>query len=152
MNSKDLPEFKSISDFELSYNQAPQKPGVYLLRTKGGTIFHRILGETDILYIGSTENLKKRFYGYNHPGSSQYTNQKVKNFVVNLGHEAEFLWKEETDSDRAKITEHELISRYQREHHEFPPLNGASIRKMKLRLPTEKLEFKDNIDVDIHRA
>ena len=72
-----------------------KKSGVYLLRIKGGTIFPRILGETDILYIGSTENLKQRFYSYNHPGPSQHTNKKVKNFVVDLGHDAEFLWKEE---------------------------------------------------------
>jgi hypothetical protein len=53
-----------------------------------------------------------------------------------------------TDSDRARITEHELISRYQREHHEFPPLNGACIRKMKLKLLSEKLELKDEINID----
>ena len=148
MESKDFIEFKSISEFEKAHKEAGSGPGVYLLRTKGGVIFPRIVGETDILYIGSTKNLKRRFYSYNNPGATQYTNQKVKNFVVDLRHEAEFLWKEESDPERARITERELISRYQRDHHEYPPLNGASIRKMKLTLPTEKLNLTDEVKID----
>lgn len=148
MDSQDFPEFKSISDFVLAHKGATSKPGVYLLRIKGGTIFSRIVGETDILYIGSTKNLKKRFYSYNHPGPSQHTNKKVKNFVVNLGHDAEFMWKEESDPERARITENELILRYQRDHHEYPPLNGASIRKMKFSLPPEKLDLTDVVNID----
>ncbi|MCL4480015.1 MAG: hypothetical protein M1113_00815 [Candidatus Thermoplasmatota archaeon] len=62
MNSQDFPEFDSILDFELAHKQAPKKLGVFLLRTKVGTIFPGILGETDIFYIGSTVNLKQRFY------------------------------------------------------------------------------------------
>ena len=148
MNSQDFTEFESIADFELAHKQAPKKPGVYLLRIKGGTIFPRIVGETDILYIGSTKNLKRRFYSYNNPGATQYTNQKVRNFVVDLRHEAEFLWKEESDPERARITEHELISRYQKDHHEYPPLNGASIRKMNLTLPTEKINLTDEVKIE----
>jgi excinuclease UvrABC nuclease subunit len=79
------------------------------------------VGETDILYIGSTKNLKNRLNSYNNPGPSQYTNQEVRNFVVNLRHYAQFLWKEESDPERARITEHELISRFQRDHHEIHP-------------------------------
>jgi hypothetical protein len=41
---------------------------------------------------------------------SSGTNKKVKSFVVDLGHEAEFLLKEETDPEITRITELELIS------------------------------------------
>lgn len=148
MNSQEFSEFKSISDFGSAHKEATNNPGVYLLRTKGGVVFPRIVGEADILYIGSTKNLKKRFYSYNNPGSSQYTNQKVRNFVLNLGHVAEFLWKAESDPEKARIAEHELISRFQRDHHEYPPLNGTSIRKIKFTLPPEKITLTDEVNID----
>ncbi|MCL4336262.1 MAG: GIY-YIG nuclease family protein [Candidatus Thermoplasmatota archaeon] len=147
MISATLTDFKSISDFASAQKEAPKLPGIYVLRKKDAIKFPRINGETDILYIGSTDNLKRRFYGYNHPGKSQYTNQKVNNFVINLNHEAEFMWKVEPDPERARFTEHELLNRYQKDHHEFPPLNGASVRSLKLTLSPEKIGLLDELSM-----
>lgn len=148
MNSREFHDFGSPVDFASAPNNAPESPGVYILRIKDGIDFNRISGETDILYIGSTENLKRRFYSYNHPGKSQFTNQKVENFVINFKHPAEFIWKIESDKNAARVKEHELLARYMKEHHEFPPLNGASIRKLVITLLDENLNLRDNLSKD----
>lgn len=131
-----------MADFALAPRKAPKSPGVYILRMKNAEQFARIKGNTDILYIGSTSNLKSRFNGYNNPGKSQYTNLKVNNFVKNFKHEAEFMWKVEEGLESAKSSEHELLRRYLNEHHELPPLNGQDVRSLKITLPTEKLNIK----------
>ncbi|MCL4480677.1 MAG: GIY-YIG nuclease family protein [Candidatus Thermoplasmatota archaeon] len=148
MDSASLSDFGSPSDFTSAQSQAPILPGSYLLRMKGAVAFPRIKGKTDILYIGSTANLKKRFYSYNHPDKSQYTNQKVNNFVISYQHDAEFMWISIPDPERARVTENELLRKYQEDHHELPPLNGASVRSLKLTLPPEKLNFKDEVSIE----
>lgn len=148
MNSREFLGFGSAVDFASASKNAEESPGVYILRIKDGIDFNRISGETDILYIGSTENLKRRFYSYNHPGKSQFTNQKVENFVINFKHPAEFLWRIESDKNAAKVKEYELLARYMKEHHEFPPLNGASIRKLEITLRDENINLRDHLSTD----
>jgi predicted GIY-YIG superfamily endonuclease len=148
MISDKLTEFVKCFDFKEAPKQAPKLPGAYLLRLKGGKKFNRINGETDIVYIGSTDNLSRRFYGYNHPGRSQYTNQKVNDFVIKFGHDVEFMWKEEPDGESARITESELLKKYQKKHHEYPPLNGASVRSLEKTLTDEKLNLSDESSTD----
>lgn len=139
MKSADLSDFEGNADFDSAFKSAPEGPGVYFLRLKSGKTFPRINGETDIVYIGSSKNLKRRFNQYCNPGSTQWTNRKVKRFVKEYGHDSEFFWKK-TSSDRIKIEEHNLLRRFEQEHHEKPPLNGADSRNL-------KLEFKEDLHI-----
>jgi predicted GIY-YIG superfamily endonuclease len=136
IDSISLSDFSIPYDFDDASSQAPKVAGVYILRMRDGLKFKRIVGETDIVYIGSSSNLKRRIYQYNHPGPTQYTNRRVNNFVNVLCHQLEFMWKTVGD-DNQIITEHNLLRKYQNEHHEFPPLNGSDIRNLKLNLKDE---------------
>lgn len=148
MDSASLTNFGLPFDFASAQSHAPKSPGVYVLRIKGAKKFPRLLGETDILYIGSTNNLNRRFFEYNHPRKSKYTtNQKVNDFVNKYKNDAEFIWKTEQNAERARATESDLLRWYQDDHHEFPPLNGASVWTLKLTLPPEKINIKDKLDI-----
>jgi len=75
---------KGISDWrpstEYTIRQAPTRSGVYVIRMAGGRRFGRLRGESDILYIGSTEakrELRQRLRQYLHPGPTQWTNKRV---------------------------------------------------------------------------
>ncbi|MCW3994977.1 MAG: hypothetical protein NWE98_02360 [Candidatus Bathyarchaeota archaeon] len=83
-------------------NLAPESKGVYVLRKSGGIKFGRLVGESDILYIGCTDDpiggLKRRLRGYMNPGRTQWTNLRVKKATSK--HLAEIAWFV-TDSPQA---------------------------------------------------
>ncbi len=139
MKSADLRGFEEYADFDSAFKSAPEEPGVYFLRLKSGKPFSRIKGETDIVYIGSSKNLKRRFNQYYNPGRTQWTNRKIHRFVKEYGHDSEFFWKK-ISSDRIKIEEYNLLRRFEQEHHEKPPLNGADSRIL-------KSEFQEDLDI-----
>jgi excinuclease UvrABC nuclease subunit len=128
MNSSEFSDYRGPFNFDTAYRDAPEASGIYFLRLKSGKTFPRILGCTDIIYIGSTTNLKQRFNEYNHPGPTQWTNIKVNRFVKKYGHESEFFWKK-INEEEIEREEQKLLRRYEKEHHEKPPLNGADVRE-----------------------
>lgn len=125
---------------------APQKSGIYVIRMSGGKCFGRLQGETDIVYIGSTKQLKRRFYQFLHPGPTQWTNQRINQLLKKYSFEIAWL-----ENDNPKIPEHNLLRQFLAEHDEFPPLNRADIRKMGIKilqqvhvLPSMDKEVKTN--------
>ncbi|MDA8054347.1 MAG: GIY-YIG nuclease family protein [Thermoplasmatales archaeon] len=128
MKSTDFLDFEGPYSFDFAYKSAPENAGVYFLRLRMGRSFSRIKGETDIVYIGSSGNLKKRLRQYAHPGRSQWTNLKVNWFVKNYGHDSEFYWREYKNKDESETEEWKLLRNYEKDHHEKPPLNGADKR------------------------
>ena len=137
---------KGISDWrpftEYTIRQAPTQPGVYVIRMTGGQRFGRLRGESDILYIGSTEakrGLRQRLRQYLHPGPTQWTNKRVNQLAKK--YEMEVAWY---PCDEAGNLEHQLLRRYLEQHDELPPLNHASRKKLKKAL-LETIRVDDEV-------
>jgi excinuclease UvrABC nuclease subunit len=105
---------------------APEKPGAYVIRMSGGKLFPRLKGETDIVYIGSSKNLRRRFYWFLKPGPTQWTSQRINQFSKK--YRLEIAWLE---NDNPKNIEHNLLRDFLSQHDELPPLNRAYIRNLK---------------------
>jgi hypothetical protein len=128
MLSKDLgQEFSPWADLaDEALHQVPQDPGVYVLRLKAGTMFGRLKGLSDIIYIGKTERkLRNRIRGYLHPGRTQWTNIRVNKLLGRYS--LEFSWSRDRNP---KAREHGLLRRYLSEHDELPPLNHADVKTL----------------------
>ncbi len=95
-------------------------PGVYAI--KHSRMFPRLLGATDILYIGSTTGtLRNRIYQYYHCGETQFTNCRIRHCVDELGcFEMSYITCLEEDT---RSTEQEILLKFEMEHLELPPLN-----------------------------
>ena len=148
MISSQLPEgFSSWYSLNGAIKVAPQKSGTYVIRMSGGKCFGRLQGETDIVYIGSTERpLKRRFYEFLRPGPTQWTNQRINQLSKKFS--LEIAWSE---NDNPKIFEHNLLRQFLKEHDEFPPLNRADIRKLKIEL-NENITVSDTVGIEVKRA
>ena len=75
---------KGVSEWcpfsEESVKSAPKQYGIYIFRMAQSKCFKRLKGESDILYIGSTEGehgLRGRLQQYLHPGPTQWTNKRI---------------------------------------------------------------------------
>lgn len=101
----------------------PAAPGVYVIRRKQP--FGRFVGETDIAYIGSAasaQGLKGRIRQYFHPGPTQRTNQRIL-ALIERSDDLELSFVERPTADDARNLEKRLLSQYDAEHGELPPLN-----------------------------
>ena len=105
---------------------APIKGGVYIFRKLGGQSFGRLIGISNILYIGSSKrSLRQRLQQYFHPGPSQWTNKRIHEYAIKNSVEVSWLL-----CDEPKSFEHDLLREYLDEHGELPPLNASNIRKL----------------------
>jgi len=128
MISKDLDQqFCSWTDLvDGALAGVPEDQGVYVFRLKGGKVFGRLRGESDILYIGSTKKgLRSRIYQYLHPGPTQWTNIRVGK--LREKYQIELSWSKDRNP---KAAEHNLLVRYFRDHDELPPLNHADVKTL----------------------
>lgn len=94
---------------------APERPGVYYIAAPEA--FPRLKGSTDLLYIGSTKNLRKRLA--DHRCSIKRCALPWPGKALRMG------WSETKTAAEAKNREAILQSRYWNEHLELPPLNRA---------------------------
>ena len=107
----------------------PKQKGIYVLRKARGRPFGRLRGQSDLMYIGSTEaqgGLKQRMRQYWHPGPTQWTNKRIKG--ISKKHEMEVAW---CLCDEPGNLEHELLHKYLKGHDELPPLNHATKRLLR---------------------
>ena len=118
---------------------APSRSGTYIIRLKGGHVFGRLKGKSDIVYMGSTVNLRRRFYQFLHP-ASQLTNQRINNLAKR--YDFEIAWLE---NDEPRILEHNLLRQYLGEHDELPPLNYADVRKLE-KVLQETIRISGTVD------
>lgn len=136
MDSSDLGNFTQWQAFNAGeIVLAPQSKGVYAIRKAGGTKFGRLVGESDILYIGCTDEsvggLRRRLRGYVNPGRTQWTNKRVKKIISK--HPAEIAW---CVTNSPKSLECTLLQRYLADHDELPPLNNSEERTLESDLPS----------------
>lgn len=95
-------------------------PGVYLLRKKGK--FGRLVGNSDILYIGSSTDLYQRIYENYLLGRGGPTTKRIHTFLKKKNYldETEVAWCSESNF---KDIEKKLREKYENDHHELPPWN-----------------------------
>jgi len=132
MNSEDLRQhalaswrpFRPNAERQL-LRAIPESPGVYALRA--ARPFGRFVGESDIVYIGSTTRLRRRIRFYFHPGPTQLTNLRIRKMLKDRA-DVQLAFATSQDADEAKELEEHLLERYETEHGELPPFN-RQVRK-----------------------
>ena len=125
MDSKVLEEYgftRWYGMVEISKNKniVPPQAGVYIFRLKWS--FGRLRERSDILYIGSSENLYDRIvwnYLERHGGK---TTQRIHNYLFKKGYlkDVEVSW---VITNSYNELESKLLGIYEEEHHELPPWN-----------------------------
>ncbi|WP_017980964.1 GIY-YIG nuclease family protein [Methanocaldococcus villosus] len=107
---------------ELREEDIPEKPGVYVLRLN--KTFGRLIGKSDILYIGSTKNLRRRIWeNYIEGGENQKgTAKRIHDYLTKKGYlnEVEVSW---VIHENYREVERKLREDYENDHHELPPWN-----------------------------
>jgi len=149
MNSTHLSQFERRFSEWYPFNRhgiknAPEQPGVYVIRITQGRCFGRLKGKSDILYIGSCEakkGLRQRLQQYLHPGPTQWTNRRVNQLAKE--YQMEVAW---CLCDEPRNFEHDLLIRYLKDHDELPPLNRAGIRRL-YKTITETIGLTDQVTV-----
>ncbi len=109
---------------QIRSDQVPQLPGTYILRLAGAKCIGRLKGVSDILYIGSTVNLRRRIYQIVHPGPTQWTNKRISKLMQKYQIEIAWCGKLPHSLDPGEF-EKRLLKDYQQDHDELPPLNAA---------------------------
>jgi predicted GIY-YIG superfamily endonuclease len=126
-NSKEIKlKFKSwISFSDILKNpkelQLPTSKCVYIFRIQTRKI-ERLKGKSDILYIGQTSNLRRRFVNNYAKGRGGFTTQRIHKNLVNRGYAymVEVSWFETDDAEKI---EKELLNEFEEEHYEDPVWN-----------------------------
>ncbi len=111
------------------FKQAPKLPGVYIFHVDREKGIHRLKGESDIIYVGSTARgrggLRKRLRS--HGGSRLLTliEAEVGEIMVS--------WKDAPTHEKALFEEAEILWKYLQDHLELPPMNSqaSSLRNYK---------------------
>ena len=139
LSTQVLPKVEWIP-FKEVLGKVTKDKGVYFIRMKGGVTFHRLRGDSDIVYIGKATNqngFKGRFASYIHPGPTQHTNQKINAFAKKYELEVGFLPNRIVGNNNiiisSEILESTYLEGYESQHDELPPLNSATIRKFLLK-------------------
>lgn len=94
--------------------------------------FSRLIGTTQVLYIGQTGRLggdsdKSRLYGYNYPSGKHGRLIRSKaDRLIALGHEITLRWKVVETEEESRLQEARLLQMHLDEHLEFPPFNGKA--------------------------
>jgi len=125
MKSIDLPELKEWILFNQEIlEKLPASSGVYIIRNK--KCFGRLIGDSDILYIGKADNkkgLKHRIKFYFKPGINQRTSKRINALILgDYKDRIEISWMI-IDPENTKEKEKELLTKYLKDHGELPPWN-----------------------------
>lgn len=105
-------------------------PAVYALML--GERFPRLLGSSQVLYIGQTGQLggdsdRSRLYGHRYPSGPHGRLIRSKaDRLLDLGHTITFRWAVVEDKETSRRIEAALLQMHLDEHLEFPPFNGKS--------------------------
>lgn len=115
----------SLDNYEYVIEATPKLVGVYVIRYSGG-LFGRFNGESDILYIGKSENKRKFLKGeissYFKPGPTQTTRQRIRKYL-DMKIPMEIAYK---CIERPRYQEKDMLTKYEIEHWELPPFNRSS--------------------------
>ena len=127
MHSRDLAQFSKWVRFDTYLGprfteDIPCRSGVYVFRLDRS--FGRLVGESDILYIGSNARggtLYDRFMKNYLRGTGGRTTRRIHGYLFNRGYigKAEVSWIATEDVQLEK----DLLEQYEEQHHEIPPWN-----------------------------
>jgi len=151
MDSRQVSQIcKGVSEWhpfnEETVKSAPKQSGIYIFRMAQSKCFGRLKGETDILYIGSTEykgGLRERLQRYLRPGHKPGTNKRIH--AIAKKYDMEIAW---CLCGEASNLELELLGQYFVDHDELPPLNHAS-KKLLKKVLTETIGLKGKIELEV---
>lgn len=129
---------------EPALENAPRLPAVYVFRIKGSAC-GRLLGSSDIVYIGTTTKgwLSSRLTDHASQKDGRHWLTRIPDEVGSL----EVAWLKLEKHAAARLRESELLAQYSREHIELPPGNRQQSEKVYQdllyqlsKLPPEELE------------
>jgi hypothetical protein len=103
-----------------SLKLAPDSPGIYVLRMESRRAIERLVGSSDIVYIGCSADSTVRSRLTNH----YQTNGSFKRVLKEVG-EMELSWRCFKTDHEERLWESDLIAQYERKHIELPPLNRS---------------------------
>ena len=113
---------------EQASREAPKERGVYVIRGKDGRLFDRVNGESDIIYIGSSKNLRRRMKQYFKPiRKASSPTQRIKRFSEL--YQLEVAFAQTPDQEEPTFYEAIALQEYWTAHHEFPPVNHSTVMK-----------------------
>jgi hypothetical protein len=102
----------------------PKRFGIYKIRQTGGVLVSRLVGQSEILYIGRSGTSTNRTLGHRLlelvREGPHVAWPRVRRLREQLGLNLEFCYAE---SDEPEETEKVLLMVYEKEHYELPPLN-----------------------------
>jgi len=115
-------DWYKLVDVMLGKAVLPSTSGVYVLRLKHH--FGRLRGESDILYIGSTNDIQHRIIENFLKGKGGETTQRIHDYLFSKGYleSVEISW---VIRDDYEDLEKKLLKEYEDQHHELPPWNRA---------------------------
>jgi len=119
MKSTDIKGLSVWVDWSLgAVESAPSAPGVYILRMEGQKELRRVIGSSDIVYIGSSKKrtIKDRLKGHFRK------NRALDRVCKNVG-QLEVAWRSFATDENVELCECELIGRYEQDHVDLPPVN-----------------------------
>ena len=133
MNTNELAEIGfntwflfNISNRENLLNTLPTNFGVYVIAIDQP--FGRFIGESDIVYIGSTirknGGIRTRIKEHFKPGKSQQTNKRISE-LLNTNIFLRFSVVSKRKPNNARELEKKLLNKYVKQHGELPPLNRS---------------------------
>jgi hypothetical protein len=104
------------------FKGAPTSAGVYLFQLGEGKSIHRLKGESDIIYVGSTASgtggLNKRLRSHNA--------SRLLSLIRSEIGQVEVSWKVVLTRQKARFEEAEILWKYLHDHFELPPMNRQS--------------------------
>jgi len=104
----------------------PHKTGLYVFRFTTGN-FGRLAGESDIVYIGSSEDLNERIVTNYLKGQGGETTKRIHLHLIERGYieRIDVSFAVLPTAQEGRETEKELLKQYEADHHELPPWNRA---------------------------
>ncbi len=132
MNSRhDLPQFYDWVEWRgRSSAQAPAQPGVYMFRLDRS--IPRLFGDSDLLYIGGTKSLSRRFKQHRIARSDGtgvgLVLQHIENRNLGL---VQIAWHPCNSTKEAFDFEWTHLAEYKDDHLELPPLNSNQPKRRK---------------------
>lgn len=114
--SRDIDGLSTWFECGVAPNEAPAAQVVYVLRLKGGTTIPRMVGTSDIAYIGRSKELKRRLR--EHLRKSALLGRIRKEIGP-----IEVAWCDCGSTKTAKRLESNLLTQYEKDHIELPPMN-----------------------------
>jgi excinuclease UvrABC nuclease subunit len=111
---------KLSDDLDNLKQKIPKEPGVYVFKLN--KYLNKLRGKSDILYIGSSKNLRKRIINNYLKGRGGPTTKRIHSYLIkrNYINFVEVGWK---ITKNYKNLEKKLRNKFDKDHDQLPPWN-----------------------------